>query len=819
MPSTRQPRKPRRSPSNVTPSSSQAGDHELATPSSSRASPKPSTTSTAIPKAVDYELDTPWGFGEPSKAGEAEPEVEVLSSTPPDIPKPKVRPPPGYGAPPGLRAPPGLVPNRQPNKPYRDPQVAIDRRLQLHSVDLLELGLGAGGFAEPGWLEYPSESEGGITTDIEFISPYADENGDPALVTLHQPVGIQMDNEGDVAERAGLPPNSTFALPARRHQEFDFKFFGHNFKNTHNIARKTGTHISFPTDENIGGRGLEPVLKIWGSPANILRALHDLHALSAQVQDMIDSGVSRVGGWAKVKAMTTDARQKQIDMFFMKQRIRQTYRHTPPDGRTFPAVGIFIWPTAELNPQHHLGKGFEGLDDVRQEQEVYILFNRAKNMFRILGDDREKVSLALTRLKGIFREVATMTRKPTTEVLLKPPSLELEAMRVAVAPARDLQNRQITFQVNEENTGVTAKLDGPRPTRDFMEFWKNRSEIIQKANMIFMRKCLLRGLEDVAYCRSYVRMRVYIGRMVFFSYMRTKAPDGRYGIDDFGEGVRNSRTEGEVIRSIGTTRYNIKDNDIAEQLIKNCNNHILHPKDTNIDNPLEMEPHISATFFLKLTGDDNVKSNIRLEAFMASLGIEEIVDEFHPIGPPPPGMPDQRPKVKRVTFVNTPTLTVSSLVQKTKWRYHMAATRYVFEITRYETLPINEVAANFADMVQVSYKDVKTPFDTRWGAAVYNEDWDVKLSQQSVAPLGLRGAWEPMLEKFFTPSGVGRLDSRQGRDWGDDGFDEFIGRVEEGMAMVRQAQKQCLHRKQAEEEGWPAGVSAQDWAGDEEFDE
>lgn len=212
MPSTRQPRKPRRSPSNVTPSSSQAGDHELATPSSSRASPKPSTTSTAIPKAVDYELDTPWGFGEPSKAGEAEPEVEVLSSTPPDIPKPKVRPPPGYGAPPGLRAPPGLVPNRQPNKPYRDPQVAIDRRLQLHSVDLLELGLGAGGFAEPGWLEYPSESEGGITTDIEFISPYADENGDPALVTLHQPVGIQMDNEGDVAERAGLPPNCMSSL-------------------------------------------------------------------------------------------------------------------------------------------------------------------------------------------------------------------------------------------------------------------------------------------------------------------------------------------------------------------------------------------------------------------------------------------------------------------------------------------------------------------------------------------------------------------------------------------------------------------------------
>lgn len=182
------------------------------------------------------------------------------------------------------------------------------------------------------------------------------------------------------------------------------------------------------------------------------------------------------------------------------------------------------------------------------------------------------------------------------------------------------------------------------------------------------------------------------------------------------------------------------------------------------------------------------------QEFVRRLRIESIPDESSG-DPPPAGQPDPRPHVHRISFVNLPGIQVTSLIQKTKWRYWIKQTSYVFEITKYENIPVNVVSALYPDSVPTSFLGLKTGHDTRWGASVWNYDWDQNFTQQRHIGVGRKGEWSADVDNFFASSGA---TSFNGTKIFEDGFREMLGRVHDCLGLIRIAQEKIAAVKKGQ---------------------
>lgn len=617
--------------------------------------------------------------------------------------------------------------------------------------------------------------------------------------------------------------------------------------------------------------GGQPVMLMWGRPSQIQAARDDLNALYSQVTLDCEQGLKRVGGWIRTRAMPSDRRQEIIDKMVYDAKIRKIYRSLPPEGSHYPVVGLFVWPK-ELNPQTVLGMAFECLDDIRFDHKVYILYDRKRGMFRVLGTDRKNVDRAVSRIHGVFCEVAAKNRRSTKAVLVLPPQNPSDA-QVYPRQNHDLVDRQITVKHSDENRGIQVYLAAEQSNKPRSEgSWGSQGRALKEANTQYLRKALGQALCDTAYFRGHAKLRVYIGRLVLFGYKRPK--DGVcYNILEFCDAARDPRTSGEVIRSIGSARYEFSGGAAATELIDTLRHRrkALQPVDVDLDSTSDgvtPEPQVSATFSLRLFGGKGFARDIRLEVaferlpgkktyrpvhrrwldaggdskraaepsnrrmgsldvklvdleadlacqielskwnlygeannypifheFITRLSVEHIPDEFHAVGPPAPGEPDERPTVRRISFANLPGLSVTGLVQKTKWRYWMGMTNYIFELTRYENLPVHEVSTRYPEGVTVSYQGLDTPFDTRWGCCVWNGHWDEKLAQQAIIEPGTRGTWDTDVGKFFGDTGYGVLDGKD-EEPDADGFTEFLDKVHEGIQLVKSARNNLASRRQ-----------------------
>lgn len=617
--------------------------------------------------------------------------------------------------------------------------------------------------------------------------------------------------------------------------------------------------------------GGQPVMLMWGRPDQIQAARDDLNALYSQVTLDCEQGLRRVGGWIRTRAMPSDRRQEIIDKMIYDAKIRKLYRSLPPEGSHYPVVGLFVWPK-ELNPQTVLGIAFEYLDDIRFDHKVYILYDRKRSVFRVLGTERKNVDRAVSRIHGMFCEVAAKKRRPTKIVLVQPPSNPSDA-QVYFRQNHDLVGRQVTVKQTEENRGIQVYLANQQSDkRRSQRSWGSQGKALKEANAQYLRKALGQALCDTAYFRGHAKLRVYIGRLVLFGYKRP-GDSVCYNLLKFCDDARDSRTTGEVIRSIGSARYEIVDSAAATELIDTLRHRreAFQPVDVNLDpdsDGVTPEPQVSATFKLRLFGDKGLAHNIRLEVaferlpdkktyrpvhrrwldagddskrateasnrctgpldvkmvdldadlacqielskwnlygeaehypifheFITRLSVEHIPDEFNAVGAPAPGERDERPTVRRISFANLPGLSVTGLVQKTKWRYWMGMTNYIFELTRYEYLPVHEMLTRYPEGVTVSYQGLDTPFDTRWGCCVWNDHWDEKLAQQAIIEPGTRGTWDTDVGKFFGDTGHGALNGRD-EEPDADGFAEFLDKVHEGIQLVKSARTNLASRKQ-----------------------
>lgn len=261
----------------------------------------------------------------------------------------------------------------------------------------------------------------------------------------------------------------------------------------------------------------------------------------------IEDNAVRVGGtWARVNAAPSDRKQARIDRASREAAVRRRYRQSPEEGTSFNAIGVFVWPTKEVNPQTSLGMAFEALDAIRFDCEVYIIFSRKRSMFRVLGNEPRNVDAAINRIYGAFCEIASKNRKPSKRFLVHPPSMRLPGISVRVVKKHNLENRQVTIKRLPGNIGVQVFLTGNPPSQHFLSEWQIKREAMERSNYIYLKKVIQQGLNDVYYFRGYSALKVHFGTLVLFGYK--KPIGGMFGLEDFCEMMGDPQTAGEVIR-------------------------------------------------------------------------------------------------------------------------------------------------------------------------------------------------------------------------------------------------------------------------------
>jgi hypothetical protein len=261
----------------------------------------------------------------------------------------------------------------------------------------------------------------------------------------------------------------------------------------------------------------------------------------------IEISMRRTGGaWEKIKAAPSERKQKWLDQQALDEWIRRKYRRTPPAEEWFPAVGVFVWPMKEVDPQQPLGASFEALDDIRFENQVHITMARAQSMLRILGSDEGGVAMAAERVFGVFCEIAARNRKPNRKLVVRPPGAHPSGTTVRLITHHNLKDRQVTIKRNPDTVGARVALSAVPAGKRWADMWKEKAEKMDKANYRYLKKVVQQGLRDILYFRGHATMKIHFGTLLLFAY---KMPvNGEFGLEEFCEMARHSQTIGEVVK-------------------------------------------------------------------------------------------------------------------------------------------------------------------------------------------------------------------------------------------------------------------------------
>ena len=184
------------------------------------------------------------------------------------------------------------------------------------------------------------------------------------------------------------------------------------------------------------------------------------------------------------------------------------------------------------------------------DHKCHIDFNREDAAIYVYGMKPADVQTALDRIFGALCEIATMNRclGPTTTRfhITVPPSPEVVKSHVLLNQDHDLVGRQITVKLN--NIGVQCKLYGLKPTAISLKNWERVRAAVLKANAVFFRKIVQRGLDDTLFLRTQVHMKVNFGKLVLFGYKKPSSVDGTHEIHDFLAMMRDNHVQSEMVR-------------------------------------------------------------------------------------------------------------------------------------------------------------------------------------------------------------------------------------------------------------------------------
>ena len=331
------------------------------------------------------------------------------------------------------------------------------------------------------------------------------------------------DNEGVTAWRNHQP--ATDSVRISRDAALDkIRYYAH-------IATQYGVYIP-PHTMRGGGHG-DTSLDIYGEAKAVGLAKEAIINWNTEV-----TGGRHSAKFPRIQSLTPALREK-AERSWARDVIRQMYRQHPPFDMAFQAIGNFHWPIQDCRPEEILGSCYEALDPVRMSNRCYIIYQKERNLFRIMGKSAD-VQRGLLRLRKICFQVAARHVEAARKYMLR------------WAKDADIPTT-VYFEEYQRPTGISAgEVVTEKPCKLPTGYGNyqstKRSQIAEKqtaCNQARLRDMLLKSISKLHYRRGCLEMRVRLGTFLAFQY-RQPRDDGLYDLKEFEAMMAQSEFIGVV---------------------------------------------------------------------------------------------------------------------------------------------------------------------------------------------------------------------------------------------------------------------------------
>jgi len=334
---------------------------------------------------------------------------------------------------------------------------------------------------------------------------------------------LDSDNDAEAAWRARARPVDDVRIPEdlvlqdRTHER---------------LAKQYGTFIFSPHPKGSGG---SKTFGLWGETKAVALTKR---AIANWIEEM-GMGTQKAklsSRFAKVVSLTPELR-KRAEKRWEREVIKQKFRQHPKPDMAFHAVGSFHWPVQEYKPEEVLGGSYEALDPVRMEQSCYVVYNKKRDLFRVMGKVAD-VQAGLLRLRKTCFQIAARSLSPVRIYLLRWTKSEVPLYVY-------LQDYHHPAILSPEDAPVEKPSRSPRGEADAIDEDRSRQAETQTAlNNERLRSSILRTLRKLHYYRGSIQMRVRLGTFLF---CRFRGPNGGvYDLEEYESMTQESQFIGHV---------------------------------------------------------------------------------------------------------------------------------------------------------------------------------------------------------------------------------------------------------------------------------
>ncbi|OLL22069.1 hypothetical protein NEOLI_003794 [Neolecta irregularis DAH-3] len=504
----------------------------------------------------------------------------------------------------------------------------------------------------------------------------------------------------DRVEASNIPSNKTFVLPAPQSGfpesmlRFRRMFLG--LRNCHlgNIAFKNNVTFRFNSTHP------QNTIDLWGSEKDVDAMITDLKAHSKITVDQVDFHsryrARRANAWAKPGREPTPAEAKRQARILESQQILKRFREAPPDTEIFENEGAFLWyPDDEVDVYQTCGmKNFEVLDDIRVECQVYIRYLEKHKVFLVSGKNVEE---ALCRIRHVyFSQAAYLRLRWPINLHFAIPSRCFSLFQMNTR--HHLSKRQLTFSINGPDGVLLVSMD---------------------LNTAVPSHTLTKlGVERQAYG--------YLKRFAQNRYACQLPIEAKIAF--------------EPHESQPTFSVHFKCRIVGRKSLVRIDVDFDSNKTTGVPRVFARQRKVLGLTNLVLCSGLGWELSAHISQVAET---DEIVREFVKTVK----LNDKN----RVKFANLPGLQVEDVIVKTRYKYWLPTSEYIFEITKYEHSNVSSLAIKYPAGVSISVADIG---DERWGCTVFSQNWDYTFATQRHLPIGVKPSWDmdtlfPGVEKVY----------------------------------------------------------------------
>ncbi|KAG9287826.1 hypothetical protein G9A89_017421 [Geosiphon pyriformis] len=605
---------------------------------------------------------------------------------------------------------------------------------------------------------------------VDYEALEAESWRDPILPTqtsqdAEDTTAWREDLASNAVKRANLPDEVWLIPPNIR----PIDILGDNKKiNMQRIVGNTNTHMQY--------NETEAQIEIWGTRQDLDQALKQWNSLASNLltEQEQERRKRKVKGWAKPEKALTEKQLAKLERRRKREEEQKDYQGYPPDRKLFN--GFFVFPNKEIPVAKIVGEKEEVLNPVRAETKCYMWYEPGENLFKVVGDDYGSVEEATLRIKHLYLKIVALRsipkiardeptksrgwsyhmieqpQKPTMVKISKPPT-NFKGPHDVTGIIKLLEP---VFQGGDPSS-VLEKGVATEEKESKTNAYYAATQTINTRNLAKIENALLQALATVHLFDEEIKMRIRFGHVCLTDFPKeplwpidklndkilsdsrllskfaTCLADNKEALNPLFESLseREQQWEGSPFREFKIRATRLPTARGTEKW--QCTFDVQFKKDDKIGlwNAVTNEKHVIDINMACLENDYSWRLNLETA--------KRLSNDKHS----PQGIFVYRLRVspsKHLVYTNTEEVQVTSVCEKTKWKYWWNDD-YVVEVTRYEFWNCEKYMTISPGVEIILDRDGAV--NTSYGVTFYRKSWDDDFAFNCSLGVGEAPDWHP----------------------------------------------------------------------------